>query len=111
MAEHALDISERDANHLMKAYDRLYAFPEVSPALNFLKEKSDLVDVYVFSNGTDTMVSNSIRSSPDLGPRADLFKSLVTVEDVKAYKPDKRESMRTWSSRSARRAARKMFGS
>ncbi|KAK7992572.1 hypothetical protein PG988_001366 [Apiospora saccharicola] len=90
LAEHMLDISERDANDLMKAYDRLHAFPEVSPALKLLKEKSDLVDVYVFSNGTDAMVGNSIKSSPDLGPHADLFKSLVTVEDVKAYKPDKR---------------------
>lgn len=90
LAEHALDISERDANDLMEAYDRLHAFPEVSPALNLLKKKSDQVDVYVFSNGTDAMVGNSIKSSPDLGPHADLFQSLVTVEDVKAYKPDKR---------------------
>ncbi|KAK8131326.1 haloacid dehalogenase [Apiospora sp. TS-2023a] len=90
LAEHALDISERDANDLMKAYDRLHAFPEVSPALDLLKEKSDLVDVYVFSNGTDAMVGNSIRSSPDLSLHADLFTSLVTVEDVKAYKPDTR---------------------
>ncbi|KAK8070183.1 (S)-2-haloacid dehalogenase 2 [Apiospora phragmitis] len=88
LADHALQITERDTNELMKAYDRLHIFPEVSAALELLKEKGDQVDVYVFSNGTDAMVGNSIKSSPDLGPHAGLFKSLVTVEDVKAYKPD-----------------------
>ncbi|KAK8097104.1 hypothetical protein PG999_013048 [Apiospora kogelbergensis] len=88
LAEHALEITERDADELMKAYDRLRVFPEVSVAMEHLKENSDLVDVYVFSNGTDAMVGNSIRSSPDLSPHAGLFKSLITVENVKAYKPD-----------------------
>ncbi|KAK8044228.1 hypothetical protein PG993_004252 [Apiospora rasikravindrae] len=90
LAEHALEISEQNAHELMKAYDKLHVFPEVSAALELLKKKSDRVDVYVFSNGTDAMVGNSIKSSPDLGPHAGLFKSLVTVEDVKAYKPDMR---------------------
>ncbi|KAK6821793.1 haloacid dehalogenase [Apiospora arundinis] len=90
LAEHALEISDRDADELMKAYDRLHVFPEVSAALGLLKDRSNQADVYVFSNGTDAMVANSIKSSPDLSPHAALFKSLVTVEDVKAYKPDMR---------------------
>ncbi|KAK7943499.1 haloacid dehalogenase- type II [Apiospora aurea] len=90
LAEHALEISEQDSRELMKAYDRLHVFPEVSAAMELLRENSDQIDVYVFSNGTDAMVGNSVKSSPDLGPHAGLFRSLVTVETVKAYKPDMR---------------------
>lgn len=33
------------------------------------------------------MVGNSIKSSPDLGPHASVFKHIVTVEEVKRFKP------------------------
>jgi len=39
------------------------------------------------SNGTDSMVGNSIKSSPDLGPHASVFKHIVTVEEVQRFKP------------------------
>lgn len=74
----------------MRAYDSLQVFPEVPRALAMLRDKMDLVDAYVFSNGTDEMVANSVRLSPDLEPHADVFRSLVTVEPVKAFKPDLR---------------------
>lgn len=39
------------------------------------------------SNGTDSMVENSVKSSPDLGPHASVFKDIVTVEEVQCFKP------------------------
>ena len=39
------------------------------------------------SNGTDSMVGNSIKSSPDLGPHASVFRDIVTVEEPKRFKP------------------------
>lgn len=73
----------------MKAYDSLSTFPDVSPALEALADESGITAV-VFSNGTNSMVTNSVKSSPDLGPHADVFKQIVTVEEVKCFKPDPR---------------------
>lgn len=73
----------------MKAYDSLSTFPDVSPALKALADEAGFVAV-VFSNGTKSMVTNSVRSSPDLGPHAAVFKDIVTVEDVGCFKPDPR---------------------
>ena len=70
----------------MKAYDSLSTFPDVAPALQALAKESGITAV-VFSNGTQTMVTNSVKSSPDLGPHASVFKDIVTVEDVKRFKP------------------------
>lgn len=33
------------------------------------------------------MVTNSAKSSPDLGPHASVFESIVTVEEVRRFKP------------------------
>jgi 2-haloacid dehalogenase len=87
LLEHRLDISERQADNLMQAYDSLHVFPEVPAALKSLSEASDTVDPYIFSNGTVEMVSDSLKLSPDLGPHAGLFKALVTVDSLRAYKP------------------------
>ena len=70
----------------MKAYDFLSTFPDVPPALQALAKESGITAV-VFSNGTQTMVTNSVKSSPDLGPHASVFKGIVTVEEVKRFKP------------------------
>lgn len=60
----------------MKAYDSLSTFPDVSPALTALDKAKDIVAV-VFSNGTNSMVTNSVKSSPDLGPHASVRYLLV----------------------------------
>ena len=73
----------------MKAYDNLSTFPDVAPALKALANESGLTAV-VFSNGTNSMVTNSVRLSPDLAPHADVFESIVTVDEVKCFKPDPR---------------------
>ncbi|TVY75715.1 (S)-2-haloacid dehalogenase [Lachnellula suecica] len=89
---HALDesgvsLSDSDISNLMKAYDSLGTFPDVPPALKALASDSS-IDAYIFSNGTDAMVSSSVKNSDSLSPHASVFKGLITVEEIKAYKPD-----------------------
>ncbi|CAL8578020.1 hypothetical protein XPA_003822 [Xanthoria parietina] len=71
---------------LMSAYDSLSTFPDVAPALEPLSKVSSVTPV-VFSNGTDQMVGNSVHRSPDLSPYSDVFQDIVTVEQVKKFKP------------------------
>ena len=73
----------------MKAYDNLSTFSDVAPALKALANESGLTAV-VFSNGTNSMVTNSVRLSPDLAPHKDVFESIITVDEVKCFKPDPR---------------------
>jgi len=73
----------------MKAYDSLGTFPDADAALEFLSTSPN-ISAYVFSNGTDAMVSSSVYRSPSLSPHASVFKGIVTVEEVKRYKPDPR---------------------
>ena len=70
----------------MKAYDFLSSFPDVAPALDNIGRTEGITAV-VFSNGTERMVSSSVRSSPDLGPHASVFEEIITVEEVHSYKP------------------------
>ena len=70
----------------MKAYDSLSAFPDVVPALEALTKHANITAV-VFSNGTDDMVGNSVRKSPDLSPHASKFSQLVTVGKTEKFKP------------------------
>ena len=70
----------------MKAYDSLSTFPDVNGTLQSIAEEQNIVAV-VFSNGTKEMVTNSVKSSPDLGPNASVFKDIVTVEEAKKFKP------------------------
>ncbi|ETS84204.1 hypothetical protein PFICI_02229 [Pestalotiopsis fici W106-1] len=90
LLEHDVDVTVQKEDRLMRAYDSLHHFAEVPAALRLLADKSDLVDAYIFSNGTDEMVGNSVKSSPDLGPHAHLFKSLITVDSLRVYKPAKK---------------------
>lgn len=73
----------------MRAYDSLSTFPDVEPALKALAA-DESIDAYVFSNGTDAMVSSSVKSSPALSPHSKVFKGLITIEEVGCYKPDPR---------------------
>ncbi|KAI0206601.1 haloacid dehalogenase [Astrocystis sublimbata] len=85
-----LKLWDNDAATLMEAYDALHVFAEIPAALQLLQENSGALDAYVFSNGTDDMVGNSIRTSPELGPHAGIFRSLVTVDSLRCFKPDPR---------------------
>ena len=87
LAEYGLRLDDESIATLMKAYDSLSTFPDVSPALEAIAQESGITAV-VFSNGTQSMVTNSVKSSPDLGPHASVFKDIVTVQDVECFKPD-----------------------
>ncbi len=98
VSEHGLSLSSEDADALMRSYDALHVFPEVPLALRLLDDdkygdnnNNKSVEAYVFSNGTDEMVENSIKTSPELGPSAGrIFKALITVHSLQCFKPDKR---------------------
>ena len=86
LAESQVSLADKDMEDLMKAYNSLSTFPDVGPALEALKKK-DNVHPVVFSNGTHSMVSASVNESPDLKGYASVFKDIVVVEEIKAYKP------------------------
>ena len=87
LADLNLSLDESHIKALMRAYDSLSTFPDVQPALEALSQEPKITAV-VFSNGTNSMVTNSVKSSPDLGPHASVFREIVTVEEVKCFKPD-----------------------
>ncbi|KAL5044584.1 hypothetical protein BDW71DRAFT_185826 [Aspergillus fruticulosus] len=86
LAEHDESLPDDAIASLMKAYDNLSTFPDVQPILTRLSEIPTIAAV-VFSNGTQSMVSNSVHNSPDLSPHASVFTDIVSVESIKAYKP------------------------
>ncbi|KAL9624534.1 MAG: hypothetical protein Q9160_001198 [Pyrenula sp. 1 TL-2023] len=86
LSENHATLDRPATEELMKAYDSLSTFPDVSPAMERLA-KNDNVACFVFSNGTNSMVSNSVKKSPDLQPHASAFLDLITVEEVRVFKP------------------------
>ena len=71
----------------MASYDSLSTFPDVAPALRALATVQTFHPL-IFSNGTKTMLANSVQRSPDLSPHAAVFQSLISVEEVRRFKPD-----------------------
>ena len=86
LSDSGVSLDDKSVASLMRAYGSLSAFPEVASALESLVEAPKIIAV-VFSNGTNEMVTNSVKSSPDLGPHASVFKDIITVEEVKKFKP------------------------
>lgn len=86
LAEHALSLSPSDLQALLSAYDSLTIFPDVAKTCEKLRTTPDIHPV-VFSNGTSAMVTNSITKSPSLKDHADVFKDIITVEEVRKFKP------------------------
>jgi len=86
LAESSLSLPEPVIEELMKAYDSLSTFPDVGPALTKLASQQNITAV-VFSNGTQAMVSASVNHSPSLSPHAKVFKDIITVGEVKKFKP------------------------
>jgi 2-haloacid dehalogenase len=89
VAEAGLSVTNEDADKLMNAYNGLNVFPDVPGALTTVK-KTAAIEALIFSNGTDEMVSASVKTSPHLQDHAELFKGLVTVDGIRVFKPDKR---------------------
>ena len=86
LAESKLLLDEPAIEKLMQAYDSLSTFPDVPPALDAIAKLEGITAV-VFSNGTDSMVGNSVHASQDLAPHASIFSDIVTVEEVRCFKP------------------------
>ncbi|KAJ0425031.1 HAD-like domain-containing protein [Aspergillus carlsbadensis] len=86
LAEHDETLDDDATATLMKAYDNLSTFPDVKPTLTKLASIPTITPV-VFSNGTQSMVSNSVHSSPDLSPHASIFTEIISVQSVRQFKP------------------------
>ncbi|RHZ48866.1 hypothetical protein CDV55_101036 [Aspergillus turcosus] len=86
VAEHGEKLEEDAIAELLKAYDSLSTFPDVQSTLGQLAKRPDITAV-VFSNGTQDMVTSSVRDSPDLSPHSAVFKQIVTVDEVRQFKP------------------------
>lgn len=86
LAEHGVSLDDAQTEKLMQSYDNLSTFPDVEPALKKLAGKPNIACV-VFSNGTKSMVTNSVHSSDDLSPLSEVFKEMVTVDFVRSFKP------------------------
>lgn len=68
----------------MKRYDALSVFDDVLPALEKLSALPD-VDKVIFSNGTRSMITNSVNGSKDLSSQS--FSQLISVDYVRSFKP------------------------
>lgn len=86
LAEADVSLQDSEVERMMEAYDNLSTFSDVEPLLQQLQEAKDITAV-IFSNGTESMVSRSISSSPDLGPHSKLFSAVVSVDSTRKFKP------------------------
>ncbi|KAL2194907.1 HAD-like domain-containing protein [Corynascus similis CBS 632.67] len=92
-------------DRLMRAYNALHVFSDVPPAFraiqqqavqdeNEAKDDGKVVEAYIFSNGTTSMITSSIANSPDLGGGSSglggVLRELISVDEVRVYKPDRR---------------------
>ncbi|OQD97451.1 hypothetical protein PENSOL_c012G06270 [Penicillium solitum] len=78
LADNNEQLSDDNIEHLMQAYDTL-AHIAADPT----------IQAVIFSNGTKTMISNSVLRSKDLSPHASVFHDIVTVDEVQQFKPSK----------------------
>lgn len=75
-------LSEADKDHLMSRYAQLPAFPDAAPALARLAESG--ISCVAFSNGSQEAVTRLLSAA---GLR-DRFEEIVSVDEVKRFKPD-----------------------
>ena len=81
MATHQLSLPEDRENELMAAYLSLPAFDDSLPALKSLKGQYPL---FAFSNGSYPALEKVLGHNNLL----DQFEGLVSVDDIKTFKPD-----------------------
>jgi 2-haloacid dehalogenase len=86
LAEHGEQLSAENQTSLMEAYSSLSTFPDVQPALNRVAADSTIHPV-VFSNGDSKEIGISVRDSEGLAQHSSIFHDLISVEDIKQYKP------------------------
>lgn len=81
MASHGFELSQEREEELMEAYLSLPAFEDSLPALKSLE--GDYL-MYAFSNGTYPALEKVLGHNDLLA----LFDGLVSVDDIKSFKPD-----------------------
>ena len=79
-----LDLTAEKRVQLMDAYRTLRAFPDVQPGLRQLKSKG--LGLAILSNGEPQMLESATRSAGI----ADLLDCVISVDDVKVFKPSPR---------------------
>lgn len=84
--EHQGKVEDKDIDSVLRAYDDLGTFDDVTPALDKLRGAPNITGV-VFSNGTRSMIANSVNRSEGLSPHADIFPHLISVDHVQRFKP------------------------
>ena len=80
----ATGYSGKQFDRLMDGMKKLRCFPDVPAALNKLRQKS--VRMVVLSNGTPAMLNSALEANGLQGN----FESVISVDSVRAYKPDHR---------------------
>jgi 2-haloacid dehalogenase len=85
-AAHALklDLDANKRTRLMDAYTTLAAFPDVKPGLQQLKAMG--LRLAVLSNGEPKMLESAVRNAGI----ADLLDAVISVDEVKVFKPSPR---------------------
>jgi 2-haloacid dehalogenase len=79
-----LDLTSETRVQLMDAYRTLHAFPDVEPGLRQLRSKG--IGLAILSNGAPQMLESATRSAGI----ADLFDAVISVDDIKVFKPSPR---------------------
>lgn len=88
LREHGHVLPAGRITQLMAAYDELDVFPDAGPALQTLAAHAPQFDPVIFSNGTPSMLANCVHRSPGLAPYANTFRDIISVDEIKRFKPD-----------------------
>lgn len=83
---HGAEPTKDSLDCLMDAFEDMGTFPDVNPTLSRLASTPHVTPV-VFTNGTKPMVSQSLSRSKDLAPYSNAFRDIVSVDDVRQFKP------------------------
>lgn len=78
----SIDLSKYQKDKLMQEWDILPAFPDVKEGLNQLKESK--CRMFAFSNGKAENVQRLLQNAG----LENYFAGVVSVDDIKSYKPD-----------------------
>ena len=78
----AVALSAADQQALLARYRALPAFPDAASALPELEARG--YNLVAFSNGTE----NAVRNLLDKAGLLDRFRAVISVDDVKSFKPD-----------------------
>jgi 2-haloacid dehalogenase len=79
-----LELTTEKRDRLMDAYRTLRAFPDVKPGLQQLKAKG--LRLAILSNGAPEMLRSAVESAGI----TDLLDEIISVDDVRVYKPTPR---------------------